>query len=306
MASKILSKQIQKFQKDILDWYQKNKRDLPWRRPSLKLWNDWQGDPYKVLVSEIMSQQTQIARVIPKYHAWLQKFPTVFDLASASTRDVLLLWSGLGYNRRALYLQKCAQEIVEKYQGKFPEDEKLLLQLPGIGKYTARALLCFAFDQQVAVVDTNVRKVILTQLCQNHPERSEGSPNKKEDSSATPQNDKTFMTEKKIEDVAAQVLPQGKAYEWNQALMDYAAIALKKEKHPKAQKQSRFKDSDRYYRGEIIRFLLAHNTITTIQLQDHLLQTDKILTEERLEKILLGMQKDKLITREDTAKIQLS
>src|SRR5260221_6037221 len=200
----MISKQkITSFQKQILDWYAKNQRDLPWRRTR---------DPYRILISEVMSQQTQLSRLMPKYLAWLEKFPTVHDLAQAKISDVLHSWSGLGYNRRALNLKKTAEIISKQYHGEFPHSEKDLLSLPGIGEYTARAVLCFAFDQQIAVVDTNVRKVILTRFA---------------------------VSEKEISEIAGVLLPVGKAYEWNQALMDYAAAVLKKEKIP-IPKQSKF------------------------------------------------------------------
>lgn len=208
----------------ILNWYDIHQRELPWRKTR---------DPYHILISEIMSQQTQISRVIPKFTLWLQAFPTIIDLANAPTAEVLKLWSGLGYNRRALNLKKTAQIVAANYNGQFPKSEKELLTLPGIGQYTARAVLCFAFDQQVAVVDTNVRKVILTQFQAN---------------------------EKEIPLIAEQLLPIGKAYQWNQALMDYASTVLKKEKIP-VPKQSKFIGSHRYYRGQILKQLLAKKII---------------------------------------------
>ncbi|MGH7245331.1 MAG: A/G-specific adenine glycosylase, partial [Candidatus Levyibacteriota bacterium] len=219
----ISPKEVRDFQKKILSWFAKNKRDLPWRKSR---------DPYNILISEVMLQQTQVPRVIPKYNEWIKKFPTIQSLAKATTRDVLSLWSGLGYNRRALYLQKTAQEIVEKYHGKFPEDEKQLQSLPGIGEYTARAVLCFAFDKQIAVIDTNIKKVIAIHFCKGK----------------VPQK-------KKLQEIADKILPQGKAYTWNQALMDYASAELKKEKIA-IPKQSKFKDSDRYYRGQMLKLLL--------------------------------------------------
>ena len=109
--------QIKIFQKEILNWYKKNRRDLPWRHSSLKLRSGLR-DPYKILVSEVMLQQTQVSRVIPKYEEWLKVFPTLEILAKASIRDVLLHWSGLGYNRRALYLQKFARVLVSRHSGK--------------------------------------------------------------------------------------------------------------------------------------------------------------------------------------------
>lgn len=283
-------KEVLAFQKKILDWYAKNQRHLPWRHPSLKLRNG-KRDPYKILISEVMSQQTQIGRVIPKYEAWLKVFPTIQDLARASTRDVLLYWSGLGYNRRALYLQKCAKEVVEKYHGKIPEDEKILLTLPGIGEYTARAILCFGFNKQVAVVDTNVRKVILV-----HFKNVILRGTKDLDSSLSVQNEKN-----KIQEIADQLLPVGHAYEWNQALMDYAAAELKQQKIP-IPKQSKFKDSDRYYRGQILKFLLTYKTGTkdTIYTQFASIST---MTPERFDKIVQSLIKDKLVVCEEKTHI---
>jgi len=191
----ITDRKIALFQNKILDWYHENQRDLPWRKTR---------DPYRILISEVMSQQTQLSRVALKYEAWVKKFPTIKRLALANVSEVLHYWSGLGYNRRALNLKKTAEIIVKQYKGEFPREEKELLSLPGIGKYTAGAVLCFAFDKQIAVVDTNVRKVILTQFS---------------------------TAEKDVAEIAEKLLPQGKAYEWNQALMDYAAEVLKKKKY---------------------------------------------------------------------------
>ncbi|HVA96832.1 MAG TPA: hypothetical protein VND99_04205 [Candidatus Acidoferrales bacterium] len=228
----ISRKKITSFQKHILDWYSVHKRDLPWRELPFDTVKGAR-DPYKILVSEIMSQQTQLSRVIPKYEAWVKKFPSTEHLAQAKTAEVLHYWNGLGYNRRALHLKKTAEIIAAKYHGEFPRSEKELMILPGIGKYTARAILCFAFDQQVAVVDTNVRKVILTQFA---------------------------VPEKEIAEIADALLPQGSAYNWNQALMDYAASVLKKEKIS-IPKQSQFIGSHRYYRGQVLKLLLQKRKV---------------------------------------------
>jgi A/G-specific adenine glycosylase len=217
---------IKLFQKKILAWYTENKRELPWR---LK------REPYQIFVSEIMSQQTQISRVVPKFETWMKNFPTVESLAAASVSEVLRYWSGLGYNRRALNLKKTAEIIVKNFAGKFPITEKELLLLPGIGKYTARAILCFAYNQQVAVVDTNIRKILVTQF------GFDGN-------------------EKELYLAAEQLLPKDKAYEWNQALMDYAAAVLKKEKIL-IPRQSKFIGSHRYYRGQVLKYLLEHKKI---------------------------------------------
>jgi A/G-specific adenine glycosylase len=161
----------------LLPWYAENGRSLPWRRTR---------DPYAILVSEVMLQQTQVARVLERYPPWLERWPSPAALAAAPAADVLRAWSGLGYNRRALNLQNAARRVVEL--GAFPREIAELEQLPGIGPYTARAIACFAFDAQVTALDTNVRRVL---------ERSLGTT-----------------------DVAP---PPARAWEWNQALFDLGA-----------------------------------------------------------------------------------
>ena len=148
---KLSAKRIKFFQKSIFTWWNSHKRDLPWRHTR---------DPYWIMVSEVMLQQTQVLRVIAKYAEFIQAFPMVRDLAQASPADVLRIWKGMGYNRRALYLLRAAKAIVEIYHGKFPVSEEELIKLPGLGKYTARAILVFAYAQEVPLVDTNIRQII--------------------------------------------------------------------------------------------------------------------------------------------------
>jgi A/G-specific adenine glycosylase len=222
---------IADFQRRILSWYRVNKRELPWRRDR---------EAYHIFVSEIMLQQTQVARVISKYEAFLDAFPTICDLADAKPSAVLRLWSGLGYNRRAMYLQKAAQSICCDLRGVWPRTVEELKKLPGVGEYTARAIACLAFDQQIAVLDANVRRVILTQFQKSH--YTSYPPSMKE-----------------LQGIADQLLPFGKAYEWNQALMDYSSVELVKEKIPVV-RQSAFKGSRRYVRGSILKYLVAHTT----------------------------------------------
>ncbi|MGI8419149.1 MAG: hypothetical protein ACR2LN_00735 [Candidatus Levyibacteriota bacterium] len=269
-------KEIAQFQQEILTWYAAHQRDLPWRKSR---------DPYRILVSEIMLQQTQVKRVIPKFISWFDVFPTVHDLAVASVSDVLSLWSGLGYNRRALNLKKAAQIVSEKYNGIFPHTEKELLALPGIGQYTARALLCFAFDQQVTVIDTNVRKVILLKFMDS---RLRG-------------NDK--INDKEISDFAEKILPKGKAYEWNQALMDYSSAMLKEHKIP-IPKQSKFIGSHRYYRGQILKRLLEKKEIELKEL-GKLLKKDYSDKEEAWVKSLVSELKDEGFVETEKEKIKL-
>src|SRR5207237_1836919 len=161
-------------------------------------------DPYAILVAEIMLQQTQVDRVLPKYRQFLAAFPTLADLAAASTADVISVWVPLGYNRRAVSLQSIARQVIAEYDGHIPKTIDELLKLKGIGRYTAGAIACFAYHKQVATVDTNIRRVLhRIFLGLEHP--------------APKLNDAQMLT------LAEQVLPVDEAYHWNQALMDLGA-----------------------------------------------------------------------------------
>src|SRR5205085_1201930 len=179
----------------LLRWYAAEQRNLPWRSTT---------DAYAILVSEIMLQQTQVERVLPKYQQFLAAFPTLADLAAAPTADVISAWVPLGYNMRAVRLQSIARQVVAEYDGRIPDTIDELLKLKGIGRYTAGAIACFAYHKQVATVDTNIRRVlhrIFLGLEQPEPRI----------------NDAQMLA------LAEQVLPEGKAYNWNQALMDLGA-----------------------------------------------------------------------------------
>lgn len=179
----------------LLQWYAAEQRDLPWRCTA---------NPYHVLVSEIMLQQTQVERVLPKYAQFLLAFPTLTTLAQASTADVIATWVPLGYNRRAVSLQAIARQVLAEYDGRIPDSIDELLKLKGIGRYTAGAIACFAYHKQVATVDTNIRRVLhRVFLGLEHP--------------APKMNDTQMLT------LAEQVLPVGEAFNWNQALMDLGA-----------------------------------------------------------------------------------
>jgi A/G-specific adenine glycosylase len=176
---------VARVQAALLEWYAREGRDLPWRRTR---------DPYAVLVAEVMLQQTQVERVIPKWHAWLARFPSFAELAAASRADAVRAWQGLGYNLRAVRLHTIAQQMVEEYGGRLPGRVEELLQLKGIGRYTAGAVACFAFEQPVAMVDTNVRRVVSRVFRAEAPDA-----------------------------LAEALVPGHAAYAWNQALMDLGA-----------------------------------------------------------------------------------
>ncbi|MDO8532343.1 MAG: A/G-specific adenine glycosylase [Dehalococcoidia bacterium] len=250
---------LARVQRAVLDWYAREQRDLPWRRTA---------DPYAILVSEVMLQQTGVDRVLPKYKEFLSRFPTFEALASADVAGVIRAWSPLGYNRRAVNLHRLANEVVAR-GGRLPETLDGLLALPGIGPYTARAVACFALRQEVTVVDTNIRRVLARLLL---GELLPVSP------------------PPRVAVLAERALPAGRAYDWNQALMDLGATICTTERPScrvcpareecrarpalartggvapeRAVSESRavyrvqppFKHSTRYYRGRIVDALRA-------------------------------------------------
>ena len=186
---------IRRFQRRLLAWYGKHGRDLPWRRTR---------DPYRVLVSEIMLQQTQVERVVPKYHEFLERYPTWRDLARARPADVKRSWRPLGYNIRPVHLQAIARETLKRYDGRLPDDAKSLQSMRGIGRYTAGAVMSFAYGHDVPVLDTNVRRVIARVFL--GPRRA-----------ARIRGDRAYW------DLAGALVPQGRGYDFNQALMDFGA-----------------------------------------------------------------------------------
>jgi A/G-specific adenine glycosylase len=214
----------------------RGRNSLPWRTTH---------DPYAILVSETMLQQTQVARVIPKFEAWMKQFPTPHALANAQTRDVLSAWSGLGYNRRALSLKRSAEIIVSKHNGSIPADLDALLALPGVGAYTARAVLAFAFDVGLPLVETNVRTVFIHHIFPRT---------------------KRLITDKELLPLVEYSLQGKSARTWYAALMDYGTrlkselgsrkTALHK-KSSSYSKQSKFEGSTRQLRAAILKRLLA-------------------------------------------------
>ena len=150
---------------ELLDWYDRSKRDLPWREPGVSAW--------QILVSEFMLQQTPVARVLPIWTEWVRRWPTPSATAAASAADILRAWGKLGYPRRAKRLHECATVIARDHGDVVPDDVEVLLGLPGVGSYTARAIACFAYLQRVPVVDTNVRRVVARAV---HGRADAGSP----------------------------------------------------------------------------------------------------------------------------------
>lgn len=226
---------VKKFQQTIWEFYKKNGRhDLPWRKTR---------DPYKVWVSEIMLQQTQVARVIPKYNLFLKKFPTVKALAKAKQKDVLEAWQGLGYNRRGLNLKKAAELVTKK--GNIVLDPLKLQELPGIGHYTASAIVTFSKNTPLFFIETNIRTVFIYFFFQS----------------------RETVEDKEIMEKIKKTFPDHSPREWYYALMDYGSM-LKQQKgsrilHRKSSsyaKQSAFKGSGREVRSAILKYMLRTST----------------------------------------------
>ena len=193
-----MTDQQDQFSRDLLAWYDGAKRDLPWRQR--------QHDPYAVWVSEIMLQQTTVAAVIPFYHKWMARFPTVQSLADAPLDDVLKHWAGLGYYARARNLHKGAQAVVAEHGGRVPSDPKTLLGLPGIGRYTAGAILSIAFGQDAPILDANVIRVL------SRVHAVAGDPKT------------SAQTQAELWRLAEEAIPKGRAGDFNQAMMELGAL----------------------------------------------------------------------------------
>ncbi|MDO8559441.1 MAG: Fe-S cluster assembly protein HesB [bacterium] len=220
---------VRRLRQKLLAWYRRHGAEFLWRqRPT----------PYRVLVAEVMLQQTQVSRVEPKYRAWLRRYPTLRALAGATTRELLTLWSGLGYNRRALSLRDCARVVAARHGGRLPHAFSALLALPGIGPYTAHAVNIFARNRDEVCVDTNVRRVLIHEL--------------KLPPDCPPA---------RVEQVAWQALPKGRSREWHNALMDYGRIVATGRAtgvRSVVRRPQPFLGSSRYYRGRLIAALVRH------------------------------------------------
>jgi A/G-specific adenine glycosylase len=185
----------QRFRRRLLDWYRRCGRDLPWRQTK---------DPYHILVSEVMLQQTQVDRVLPKYEEWLRKYPSLEALAAAPEADVAHTWRPLGYNIRPKRLHAIARESMARYGGQLPSDGTTLLSFKGIGEYTAGAVLSFAFGQRAAILDTNVARVLFRVFIGRGDLKS-------------------HAMKRHLWDVSRAVLPHRHVFDFNQALMDFGA-----------------------------------------------------------------------------------
>jgi A/G-specific adenine glycosylase len=268
---KLSSKKIFEFQKTILDSYEARGRKFPWRETR---------DPYAILVSEIMLQQTQTERVIPKYNEWLSRFPTARSLASAPLAEVLALWSGLGYNRRARYLHEAAKQIA---RDGFPSTADELKKLPGIGAYTAGAVITFAHNSAEVFIETNIRSVFIFFFFKSARKTEDAPP----------------VRDCQIIPLIEQTLFRKSPRRWYYALMDYGAALKKKTMNPSRMsahytKQSKFKGSVREARGAIIRSITTHGKSSIEQIAQR-----ESIEYDRLKKAADSLVAENFICQDD-------
>lgn len=256
---------INEFKKIIWNYYSTHGRHFDWRGVD---------DPYKVFVSEIMLQQTQTARVEQKYPQFLQAFSSFEQLATASLKDVLLQWQGMGYNRRGMYLQKAAQIIVSDFGGKLPDNPEILVELPGIGPATAASMCAFAYNKPTLFIETNIRAVYIHSFFPG----------------------KDAVHDKEIMPLVHVTLDHDNPREWYYALMDYGVMLKKTVINPSRKskhytKQSKFEGSDRQIRGLILKILthaqepISLKKITDMIDKDHV-RIKKIIEQMILEKLI--------------------
>lgn len=228
---------VRKFQTTVLSYFRAHGRELPWRKTS---------DPYCIMVSEVMLQQTQVARVINKHSLFMGRFPTVYDLATAPLPEVLRVWQGLGYNRRAKFLHHAAKIIVDRYGGRVPQTVDELNTLPGVGKDTAAAICVYAYNMPLVFVETNIRTVYIHHFFKH---------------TTLPVSDKALLP------FIEQTLYKEDPRVWYSALMDYGSmlkitVGNKSRLSQRYVKQKKFIGSIREARGKLLRFLLAEGSIS--------------------------------------------
>jgi A/G-specific adenine glycosylase len=279
----------------VIDWYDRTAREFPWREPDCSPWG--------ILVSEVMSQQTQMSRVLPKWLEFMAKWPTPADLAAASDADVIRAWDRLGYPRRAVALRRCAQAIVADHGGKVPRSRDALLALPGIGPYTSAAVASFAYGEVVPVVDTNVRRVLARTL---HGQQHAWLPNHRRDDAEM-----------------LEVLPSESdaAASWNAGSMELGAVicvarapaceacpvaelcewhlAGNPEMPAPGRTQAKFAGSDRELRGRIMRLLRERDEGVAEEALPHELGALDAEFSERIARLADALVRDQLAVRED-------
>lgn len=260
---------MERFQQTVWEYYrQRGRHDLPWRRFEA----DGTMNPYKILVSELMLQQTQVPRVVPKFEVFVQQFPTVQSLAAAPLADVLRAWNGLGYNRRAKFLWQAAGRIVAEHDGRLPEGLKDLVALPGVGHNTAGAIAAYAHNKPVVFVETNIRTVFIHHFFA----------------------DQEQVHDKEIADLVAKTLPDD-ARSWYWALMDYGShlkqtIGNLNKQSRHYSKQLAFHGSRRQIRGQVLRALSAGPETGK--------RFARLIPDERLTGVLQDLLREGLIAKQ--------
>jgi A/G-specific adenine glycosylase len=268
MKDRILTtKEIKAFQGQIYAYYRSHCRDLPWRRTT---------NPYNIVVSEIMLQQTQVERVHGKYLEFINAFPDFKSLSKASQKDVLAMWQGLGYNRRALALKRLAENVVSMHGGALPRDVEVLISLPGIGKTTAGEILAFAFNIPTVFIETNIRRVFIHEFFDG-----------KED-----------VKDTEILPLVEATVDSKHPREWYWALMDYGSMLKKNVENPNRRsahyiRQTPFEGSDRRIRGLVLKRLLNHTPLSA-----EILIEETGVSLDHLKQILAGLVGEGFI-RED-------
>ena len=259
---------IQDFQQMVLSYYKEHGRDLAWRHTS---------DPYQILVSEIMLQQTQVERVAVKFPEFIRAFPDFAALASASLEDILSVWQGMGYNRRAISLQKCAQRVMREFHGRFPADIDTLATFPGIGRATASSIGAFAFSMPVVFIETNIRRVFIHFFFPHS----------------------LTVSDAEILPLVEQTLYHPDPRTWYWALMDLGSALKKTVINPNRRsahytKQSPFEGSDRKIRGIILKILLTEHSLEEDELMVRLHEDSY-----RVAGILRTLESEGFIQRKD-------
>ncbi len=244
------TKELDQFKAFIWDFYAQHKREFPWRNIQ---------DPYAIVVSEIMLQQTQTHRVQDRYLAFMNRFPDFVTLATSSLYDVLNVWQGLGYNRRGKWLHQIANIVVQEFQGQLPDSPDILITFPGIGAATASSICAFAFNKPTVFIETNIRAVFINQFFKH----------------------RTDISDKELFPLIGATVDQDNPREWYYALMDYGVFLKQSGKNPNTKskhytKQSRFEGSDRQIRGAVIRLLVEKKSIERLEIYNLLLAVESI------------------------------
>jgi len=264
----LTQREIKRFRNAIYSYYSAHGRELPWRQTQ---------DPYRILVSEIMLQQTQVERVLEKYPIFVQQFPSFRALADAPLRDVLTAWQGLGYNRRATSLKKIGEVVTKEHRGSLRADVDFLTVLPGIGYNTACAILAFAFNKAVVFIETNIRTVFIHFFF----------------------SERNAVRDNEILPIVEQTLDRENPCAWYSALMDYGTMLKKTHgsTNPRSahyQKQPPFKGSDRQVRGMVLKAIITHHHITDAEIVERLQ-----VPIERARKALDALQKEGFVREQE-------